>query len=267
MGGGRGTLWFGSALMGGSMLTHYWPPDPLHLPLSDCLALAEQCRIFSAGDALFYSQMTFLCNYSLHNMWLTKEKKKKRVSVWHAAGAWWILACGIRVEYGGRLWMERPVFNLLDRENKSKREWRRWGRELEVRLREAREVREHSWQELPLGPVPVFQRKCRRPNLRPPEEGDLLAPAYCPFYHLVLLMSLSPYGQGLIKKKRHRRHTGVCTCHENGFLGTSEGIVSSRHATLWPDRNPYKYKYGLVCTHSELQLDCLFTALNMTLVM
>lgn len=196
-----------------------------------------------------YSQQEMLC--SIHR-WrssvitvsttcgLQKKKKKKRVSVWHAAGAWWILACGIRVEYGGRLWMERPVFNLRDRENKSKREWWRWGRELEVRLREAMEVREHSWQELPLGPVPVFQRKCRRPNLRPPEEGDLLAPAYCPFYHLVLLMSLSPYGQGLIKKKRHRRHTGVCTCHENGFLRTSEGIVSSRHATLWPDRNPYK---------------------------
>lgn len=70
--------WFGSAHMGVSTLTHYWPPDLLHLPLSDCLALAEQCRIFSAGDALFYSQMTFLCNCSLHNMWLTNEEKKKK---------------------------------------------------------------------------------------------------------------------------------------------------------------------------------------------
>lgn len=44
--------------------------------------------------------------------------------------------------------MERPVFNLLDRENKSKgereREWWRKGRELEVRAGEAREVRERS---------------------------------------------------------------------------------------------------------------------------
>lgn len=40
--------------------------------------------------------------------------------------------------------MEWPVFNLLDRENMSKREWWRRGREFEVRAREAREVRERS---------------------------------------------------------------------------------------------------------------------------
>lgn len=54
--------------------------------------------------------------------WRYKKREKKRMSVWQAAVARWSLACGIRVEYGGKLWMERPVFHLLDRENKSERE-------------------------------------------------------------------------------------------------------------------------------------------------
>lgn len=48
---------------------------------------------------------------------------------------------------GGRLWMEMPVFNLLDGENKSRGEWWRRGREggrEELELDGAREVRERS---------------------------------------------------------------------------------------------------------------------------
>lgn len=137
-------------------------------------------------------------------MWQYESKKKKKSSQVSACSVGWrILLCSIRVAFDGKYWMERPAFYLWDRKNKSKKGKKRrretdsgGERELGVRVREARELRERSWQELPLGPVPVFQRKCRRPNLWPPEMGDLVAPAYCPVYHLLLLMGLSSYWTG-----------------------------------------------------------------------
>lgn len=70
-------------------------------------------------------------------------------------------------------------------------------------------MRQCSWQELPLGPAPVFQRKCSRPNLQPQEEGDLVALAYCLLYHLLLLMGFSAFGKRLIMKLRHKRQRGL----------------------------------------------------------
>lgn len=130
-------------------------------------------------------------------------------------------------------------------------------RELEIRAREAREVRERSWQELPLGPVPVFQRKCRRPNLWPPEEGDLVAPAYCPFYHLLLLMGLSPYGQGLIMKKQPGQLTSKLArvikmdfCEDLRVLSFK---TCNKIILTWPQP-------GL----QKVQMNCIFTVVNIT---
>lgn len=91
--------------------------------------------------------------------------------------------------------------------------------------------------------MPVFQRKCRRPNLWPPEEGDLVDPAYCPFYHLLLLMGLSPYGQGLIKKKSHRRQTRLLTRKlarviKMDFCKIPNGIFFIFKKTFRHDYNP-----------------------------
>lgn len=96
-------------------------------------------------------------------------------------------------------------------------------RELGIRTSEAIEVRQHSWQELPLGLVPVFQRKCRRPNLWPPEEGDLVAPAYCPLYHLLHLMGFSAYGQRLFLEKGDRSGLLIVT-----YNMASQSIMSER---------------------------------------
>lgn len=49
------------------------------------------------------------------------------------------------MEYSGKLWMERPVFHLLDRENMREREKSEMESSGEgVRAREARKVRERS---------------------------------------------------------------------------------------------------------------------------
>lgn len=193
-----------------------WPPD---------LHQTAECRIFTAGASIHRSLYLFnYCSTHTHgtgdyvfvdaihirycNLTWQYESKKKSSQVSACSVGWRSLLCSIRVAFDGKYWMERPAFYLWDRKNKSKKGKKRMRetdssgeRELGVRVREARELRERSWQELPLGPVPVFQRKCRRPNLWPPEMGDLVAPAYCPVYHLLLLMGLSSYWTGTPHEK------------------------------------------------------------------
>lgn len=116
-------------------------------------------------------------------------KEKESVSVWQAAVAWLGLARGIRVEYSGSLWMERPVFNLLDRGNKSKREVERreGARAREAGRWESAADRSFLWVQCLFSKGSAGGLICG-----PQRRGDLLDPAYCPFYHLSLLMSLSP---------------------------------------------------------------------------
>lgn len=159
---------------------------------------------------------TFLCStglsqqeifYFIHILLKWLSSYQTTIKRWGWSG----LASGIRVKDSGRPGIKACVCNLLDRENISKREQRQRGREVGGRAREASEVRERSWQELPLGPVPVFQRKCRRPNLWPPEGGggDWLAPAYCPFYRLLLEMGLSALQTESYHGKRDQQRSRI----------------------------------------------------------